>query len=180
MIGDLNRLVLAENFLGKSALVGALVNLNSVPLKATDFPTASNDIVCTCFRGQVKYFPNMFGVEKPYVLRCDLFGSRNYVRFVDMKELREMSKTDKVVEFILKWSDLDEEFLEAVKEVPGAHLYVPFKIKEYRRYLKKNYKGEVGKFIFTTEVLSNMESVRTESFIQTRRERDKERKRRNK
>lgn len=188
MIGDLNRLVLAENLLHCQCSVGALVNLNSIPLKPTDFPTKTNDIRLTTMRCQLKYSPREVYGEKHYLLLSDLLTvGKGTVRFESYEELQMLSEKNKALQFIVRWAEIDEDLLNVIKEMPGGIMCIPINAKKYAKYLRETFREEVGEFVFTTEMMNAIERARTESHLELRkkmhRERskmDRERKRRNK
>lgn len=188
MIGDLNRLVLAENLLGNCCLVGALVNLNSIPLKPTDFPTKTNDIRLTNMNCKIKYSPKREFGEKHYSLSSDLIiGQKNVIRFENYAALKKLSETNKIISFLIKWAEIDEEALEILREIPGGVINFPINAKKYARYLRETFPDEVGEFVFTTEMMNAIEQAKMESRLELRKEAhrersrmDREQKRRNK
>lgn len=188
MIGDLNRLVLAENLLHSQCSVGALVNLNSIPLKPTDFPTKLNDIRLTTMRCQLKYSPREVYGEKHYLLLSDLLTiGKGTVRFENYAELKKLSEKNKAIKFIVQWAEIDEDLLDVIKEMPGGILCIPINVKKYAKYLRETFPEEVGEFVFTTEMMNAIEQARTDSHLELRKEMhrnrskmDRERKRRTK
>ena len=178
MIGDLNRLVLAENLLGNKCLVGALVNLNSIPLKPTDFPTKLNDIRLTTMQCKIKYSPKREFGEKYYSISSDLIiGQKNVIRFENYAALKKLSETNKIISFLIKWAEIDEDTLNLLKEIPGGVMNVPINAKKYAQYLRDTFPEEVGEFVFTTEMMNTIEQAKTESRLELRKEAHRERSR---
>lgn len=178
MIGDLNRLVLAENLLGNNCLVGALVNLNSIPLKPTDFPTKFNDIRLTTMQCKIKYSPKREFGEKYYSISSDLIiEQKNVIRFENYAALKKLSETNKIISFLIRWAEIDEDTLKLLKEIPGGVMNVPINAKKYAEYLRETFPEEVGEFIFTTEMMNAIEQAKAESRLELRKEAHRERSR---
>ena len=146
MLGDKNRLILAENSLKIRIVAYACLNINSVPLKSGETPTTNCDLRYTRMETYIVCKPFAFKKYRgrDFFIRSDMFTQYERYRFRDMEDLIEQSKEVKELEFLLQWSNLTEEHIAVARELKQVQIPIAFDIVRYKKHLQDMIEAETG------------------------------------
>lgn len=135
--------VIAEEISVHALQPRVVINLFGEPIpEDTFYPTSDPAIVRTNLEYHVRYAPsaNRQFKHRPYVLFSDIIIRPNKsqkVRFKDLDELRERAKKELCLDFILRFTNLDENLLNIARTNFGCIIPVAFDIVKYDKMMKE-------------------------------------------
>lgn len=74
------------------------------------------------------------------------YDDRRVTRFSSIQDLEEQGKDRPFLLWLLRWSNLNEQFLQVVEENPFTIFTINIKWAEYSEYLKEQVKAETGEY----------------------------------
>lgn len=175
MLGDLERLAIAEDRKRVTLSPRGTVNINKIPLKENDYPTElKGDIKNTNFCYYIKYKPSPdkknFG--KPFIIVADILPSAK-LRFVNYAYLKNYAKKNKHLQWILDNTDLSEELVTLAGENLDLAIYLHFDYVGYANMLKEQIYKETGVWpkysVFRELNVAKADRARYEAWIESRK-----------
>lgn len=156
MVGDNAKRLLIANTVKKRYNSRAVLNLNYEPIQKGDSPLTNDDVIITHGLYYIRYEPVTKGnnyVDKPYLIKSDLF-TMDKIRVTNYARLTMMAKKDKKVEFLMKFSNINEKTFGIAKAYPGLEVPISIDYVKYAEYIQNKYPDINYKQIFR-EVLED-------------------------
>ena len=156
MIGSNAKSLFIANTVKKKYNSRAILSLDLEPIQKGDSPLTNENIVLTDGMYYLRYEPVKGGknyADKPYVIKSDLF-TMDKLRVHGYTRLIMMTKKDRVVDFLVRFSNISEKTFGIAKAYPGLQVPVCLDYVKYRTCMEEKYPDINYKQIFR-EVLED-------------------------
>ena len=156
MIGDNAKRLLIANTVKKRYNSRATLSLDLEPIQKGDSPATNKNVVLTHGLYYLRYDPAKGGknyADKPFLIKSDLF-TMDKKRVNGYTRLIMMAKKDKVVDFLVKFSNISERTFGIAKAYPGLEVPIAIDYYKYEQAVKEKYPDINYKQIFR-EVLED-------------------------
>lgn len=155
----------------KKPLVGRMLfNLNSIPVRDGEFPGNNSDLIYSNLQYTIVYKPSFKANRQdvPFMLEGDMLPNKR-IRFGSYQHLLELSTKDKLVNFILRWSNIDEWMIKKARSLLQIRIPVYFNLRAYEEHLKDIIEQETGTrpedIEFKSAELAEAEEIRYNAYI---------------